>query len=184
MTQRTYRGGGSSFQLFPAGTYPLRCHGYSDEKSNTDGSDMILLQLDVINVAKGKAHKAREYLIMREDMAWKLQKVLDAFKIEYNKVLVESRTNEEGDLEEIFDYTFDPDNFIGKIIMADITVQRRPNKKRPGEFFRNYSIEQYHELVSPDPDWPVSPWIEERESSEGGERTVTAGEISDQDTPF
>lgn len=169
MAQRTYRGGGGSgFTFFPAGTYPLRVHAHSDEISGTDGSPMILLKMDLINTAKKQAHKCREYLIIRDDMGWKMEKVLVAFKIKHSKILVSETEDENGELVELFDYTFDPDDFIGKAIMADIVVTRSPNKKEPGKFYTNYNIEQYRELIAVDPDWPISPWIEQPKSNQGG----------------
>ena len=187
MAQRTYRGGGGSgFQYFPDGTYTIRVYAHSDEVSGTDGSPMILLKMDLIDVAKKIAHKCREYLIIRDDMGWKMAKVLEAFKIRHDKVLVSSKTNERGEIDEIFDYTFDPDDFIGKAIIVDMELSRTPNPKKPGKFFTNYNIINYHEIVPVDPDWPVSPWIEQpKDNAGGGQRTVGAGGASvDDDTPF
>lgn len=184
MSQRTIRGkGGSGFKWFPDATYPLRCHEIKETKSLA-GNDMIELHCDIIH--NGSAHKVREFLVLSENMAWKLEQLMKAWGVPFEKVLIDEKMNEERqEMESIFDFTFDPNEFIGRCVEADIVVSSKPSREDKSRIVRFYAIEQYRDRLTADPNWPESAWLEKvSKSNSTGPKTVTGNGAEEDDTPF
>ena len=189
MAESSLRGkAGAGFKAFPDATYSLRCHSVIENKKSSKGNMMHVLQIDIINTALGQAHKIREFIVLREDMGWKLDQLLKAWKVPHNREVINKTFNEETQQhEEECDWTFDPQDFVNRAVNADIISVTEPRRDKPDEMMTFYKIEQYREVIEADPAWPRSPWVSKKSQDNGGSSTVRtngAVEDSDDDLPF
>lgn len=182
------RGGGGGFAMFPDGEYPIRCHKIKKTTSRV-GNPMYVLECDVIN--GNRAHRCKEHLVLIPSCTFILERTLQAWGVTFTKELFEKKLNEQtGKLDEIFDFEFEPQDFVGKAVRADVEVVTKPAPDDPEKIIRWYQITNIWEAIAPDPNWPTSPWLEKKEGKPssagmGSEPKVTTGSgMDDDDLPF